>query len=190
MNKNYDWLITLVKIVGSGVPGSGPFLQALSEIESKGIKERLSKLEDPISNLHPDIPVLAKLIYDKLKTENSTNLEFNNEFYQEYSKSLAVLEANDYIKQTRTLGQRYPLDIYVADPTFIMYLCSIAEDEKKMNSLIELVENCEFGKLLDGKKIKLDLPLPVIRAVFKIYESKGHGVCSNETGTCKYLCKS
>ncbi|HYW35878.1 MAG TPA: hypothetical protein VE868_10760 [Balneolaceae bacterium] len=190
MNKNYDWLITLIKIVGSGMPGSAPFLQALSEVESKEIKERLSKLEDPISNLHPDIPALAQLIYDKLKLENSTGLEFNDKFYQEYSKSLAVLEANNYIKQKKTLGQRYPSGIYVADPFFIMYLCSIAEDEKKMDSLIELVENCEFGKWLDGKKIQLDLPLPVIRAVFKIYESKGYGICSNETGTCKYLCKS
>lgn len=186
MNKNYDWFITVLKVAGSIFPGSAPFLQLSSEIESKKIKERLSKLEDPISNLHPAIPQLSELIYKELKKGNSTDLEFNDEFYQKYSKPLATLEAKNYIKGKDTIGYRYKSGIHVSDPIFIMYLCSIAEDEKKMNSLIELMENLEYGESIDGKKIELDLPLPVIRAAFKIYESKGYGFLSKTNGIYQY----
>jgi hypothetical protein len=34
--------------------------------------------------------------------------------------------------------------------------------------------------------MEIDLPLPVIKAVFKIYASKGLPNCSNELDSCKY----
>lgn len=190
MNKKFDWFMSIMKVAGASFPVSSSIVQFLSEIESEKIKERLEKLEDPISNLHSDIPQLSELIYKKLSAENSTSLEFSDEFYQKYSKPLATLEAKKYIKGNHTIGNRYQSGIQISEPTFIMYLCRIAEDEKKMNSLIGLVENCEFGKWLDGEKIDLDLPLPVINAVFEIYESKGYGICSNEVGICRYMCKA
>lgn len=48
------------------------------------------------------------------------------------------------------------------------------------------------GKWLDGKNIRADieLPLPVIKAVFDIYESKGYGLCSKTMGAVRYLGKA
>jgi len=71
-------------------------------------------------------------------------------------------------------------------------LCALEEDKDKMDSLIGVVENCNIGEWLDGNEIRntIKLPLPVIMAVFNIYEAKGYGVCSKEIGSCKYLGKA
>ncbi|MDI6786029.1 MAG: hypothetical protein QMD92_04895 [bacterium] len=60
-----------------------------------------------------------------------------------------------------------------------------------MEELVKIVDSCESGKWLDGEKIKADvkLPLPVIKAVFDIYESKGYGLCSKAIGVAKYVGK-
>lgn len=179
-----------MKVAGASFPVGSSIVQFLSEVESQKVKERLKKLEDPISNLHSDIPQASELIYKKLKAENSVSLKFDNDFFQKYSKPLAILDAKNYIKENRTIGNKYPSGIQVSDPTYIMYLCRIAEDDEKMQSLNQLMKDCKMGEWIDGKKIDIDVPEPVIRAVFEIYESKGYGVCSKEVGTCRYLCKS
>jgi len=73
-----------------------------------------------------------------------------------------------------------------------MYLCALEEESMKMETLLEIVDNCKRGEWLDGKRIQeeIDLPLPVIRAVFDIYESKGYGLCSKEIRACQYLGKA
>lgn len=73
-----------------------------------------------------------------------------------------------------------------------MYMCALAEDKQKMEALMKTVDDCPKGKWLDGKQIQksLGLPLPVIQAVFDIYESKGYGQCSKEKGSSKYLAKA
>ncbi len=43
--------------------------------------------------------------------------------------------------------------------------------------------------MVGRKKIQADLPLPVIKAVFDIYESKGYGLCSKNIGSCNYMGK-
>lgn len=190
MYSNYDWFLAIIRIAGASFPGASSLVQLQAELDSHEIQKRLDKLEDPISSLHPDIPKLSSLLYRELEKENNERVDFDNDFYRKYSKPLAILDKKNYISILNTVGSRYPSNITLSDPSFIMYLCRIAEDEKKMNSLIELMENCEYGEWLDGKKVELDLPLPVIRAVFEIYESKGYGICSNEVGTGKYVCKA
>jgi len=89
-------------------------------------------------------------------------------------------------------GKSYAAGIRVSDPSYIMYLCALAEDSQKMASLIQEVDECPNGKWLNGKIIQksLGLPLPVVQAVFDIYETKGYGLCSKEVGASQYMGKA
>lgn len=187
-----NWFISIVKIAGASFPVASSLVQLHSEIESGALLRRLEKLEDPVSFLHEDVPALSKLIYQELKSKESNNLSLDDEFYSKYSRPLATLETKGYIEGIHTLGNRYYGGIYLCDPSFIMYLCALSENKNKMEELIQLVDACEVGRWIDGKGIKkdLDLPLPVIKAVFDIYESKGYGLCSKSIGVYKYMGKA
>lgn len=188
MNDNIDWFLALIRIAGVSFPVSSALVQLHAEIDSMKLKKRLAKLEDPISHLHTDIPELSKLFYKKLKEENSTVLEFNDKIYSEFSKALALLDSRKFIKAHHTIGNRFQGDISLNDPTFILYLCLKHEDNHKMQLLYNYMEECEIGDSLNGNKIDTDLPIPVIKAVFKVYESNGYGICSKEVGSCYYRC--
>ena len=112
--------------------------------------------------------------------------------FKKYSRALAALESQGCIKQKRAIGKKYALGIRLVDPSFIMYMCALEEDSNKMNSIIKIVDDCSIGEWLNGKSIQasINLPLPVIDAVFQIYESKGYGRCSQEIGSSKYMGKA
>ncbi|MEA2039507.1 MAG: hypothetical protein U9N82_06705 [Thermodesulfobacteriota bacterium] len=187
-----DWFFSIIRVAGASFPVSSSLVQLQSEIDSKALLERVQKLEDPVSVLHDDVPALAKAIYHKLKSQDSTKLLFDDEFYSKYSRSLAILETQGFIKGRHAVGDKYMSDIRLCDPSFIMYLCAIGEDKSRMEDLLKIVDSCEVGKWLDGKHIKSDieLPLPVIKAVFDIYESKGYGQCSKTIGAVRYMGKA
>jgi len=191
MNRNLEWLMSIIRIVGSSFPRTSWLVQLQTEINSKELLERLDKYEDPISYLHKDIPELSRFVYQMLKLENSDSLklEFNDEFYNKYSQALAILESNGYIKGCHILGKKYAFGFRLVDPSYILYLCYLEEDGKKMLSLINVVDSCKKGECLDGKTVQnsINLPIPVIKAVFDIFESKGYGWCSKEIGTIKYM---
>ena len=182
-----DWLTSIVRIAGASFPVASSLVQLQSEIDSKTLLKRVSKLEDPISHLHEDVSEVSRLIYQKLKHVNKIQLQFDEPFYRRFSRALAVLESQGFIEGRHGLGKQYMEGVSVVDPSYIMYLCAIAEDEKKMVSLLKQVDDCHVGQNLDGKEMNIDLPLPVIMAVFKIYESKGFGRCSKEINSCRYV---
>jgi hypothetical protein len=192
LEKNIDWLFSLIRIAGVAFPASASFVQWQAEISSKDLLERVQQLEDPVSFLHGDIPELSKLIYQSLRKNESPVLSFNDEFYDQYSRALAALESQGYIESTRCLGNRHPVNIFLGDASFIMYMCALAEDKSKMARLFSSVDSCAVGLWLDGKKIKkeIDLPLPVILAMFEIFESKGIGYRSKEVGSAMYYAKA
>lgn len=187
-----DWLLSIVRVAGVAFPVASSLVQLQAEIDSKSLKERITKLEDPVSYLHEDVPELSRMIYQKLKQNDSAKLYFEDDFYEKYSRALAILESQGYIKGSHAIGKMYAGGLRIIDPSYIMYLCALEEDDMKMNSLIQSVENCKIGQWLDGKFIQktTDLPLPVIKAVFDIYESKGYGLCSKTIGVCEYLGKA
>ncbi|MDO8946183.1 MAG: hypothetical protein Q7U88_03375 [Desulfocapsaceae bacterium] len=185
-----DWLLSIVRVAGASFPVASSLVQFQAEIDSKALQERVAKLEDPISHLHDSVPELSRQIYRKVKLENSTKLDFEEEFYTKFSRPLAVLESQGCIKGGHALGKNYVAGIRLVDPSYIMYLCAIDEDSEKMESLLKVVDGCEVGRWLDGNEIKISLPLLVIQAVFDIYESKGYGICSKEIGSCKYMGKA
>ncbi|MDR9364877.1 MAG: hypothetical protein RI575_06045 [Balneolaceae bacterium] len=188
MNDNIDWFLALIRIAGVSFPVSSSLVQLHAEIDSMQLKKRLAKVEAPISHLHTDIPELSKLIYKKLKEENSTVVEFNEKIYSKFSKALAVLDSQKFIKAHHAIGNRKQGSISLQDPTFILYLCSNHEEYHEMQLLYNYMDECEIGDSLNGINMDIDLPTPVIKAVFKVYESNGYGICSKEVGSCYYRC--
>jgi len=190
MERQMDWLFSIVRVAGASFPVASSLVQLQAEIDSKTLLQRVTKLEDPISHLHDDVPELSRQIYQELKRKNSTKLYFDDEFNKKFSRALAVLESQGYIKGGHALIKNYVAGIRLVDPSYIMYLCALEEEDEKMESLLRLVDACKVGQWLDGNTIEIDLPLPVIKAVFDIYESKGFGICSKERGSCKYMGKA
>ena len=190
MERHMDLLLSIVKIAGASFPLASSLVQFLAEVDSKALIERVERLEDPVSCIHDDVPELSRLIYRKLKVETLTKLDFDDEFYKKYSRALATLESHGFIKGVHALGKKYAAGIRLVDPSYIMYLCALEEDSEKMESLMKVVDGCKVGQWLDGNRIQIELPLPVIQAVFDIYESQGFGLCSREIGSCNYMGKA
>lgn len=93
-----SWFISILKIAGASFPVAASLAQLHSEIDWTALLKRVEKLEDPISCLHSDIPAVSRLIYAELKTKESLNLTFDDEFYSKYRRPLAALEANGSIE--------------------------------------------------------------------------------------------
>ena len=189
MSNTMEWFLKLVRIAGVNFPVAASLVQLQAEIDSGKIAERLNKLEDPISFLHEDVPAASKEIYQNLSVNDSVNLDFADGFYTMYSRPLAALSKKSFISMNNVIGSRTPRGITLIDPTFIMYMCVLAENQNKMQRIVEIVDTCEIGKWLDGDKLKYEIGLPkyVIRAVFEIYEAKDYGLLSKTIGSCQYM---
>jgi len=184
-----DWLFSIIRIAGVAFPVASSLVQLQTELDSKALSNRIEKLEDPISHLHQDIPKVSRLIYAALKVQNSATLSFEPEFYSLYKRPLAMLDSQRFIQGQHAIGNQYAGGIELCDPTFIMYICALAEAKEKMSSLVSIVDSCQPGKRLNGDQLSLDLdlPKPVIKAVLTIFESKGLGVLSREVGVINYV---
>ena len=190
MSSPIDWFCQIIRIAGVNFPGAASLVQLQTEIDSVEVKSRLQKLEDPISFIHEKVPEISKVIYGELKSNDSVNLQFPDDFYLKYSQALAGLEKKRFIKLKGVAGSRIPHGLKIVDPSYIMYMCFLAEDTKKIQKIMDMVEQCKYGESLNGDnlKIKFDLPVNVIRAVFEIYAEKGLGVVSKTIGKCIYSC--
>ncbi|CAK8722407.1 hypothetical protein GMJAKD_11625 [Candidatus Electrothrix aarhusensis] len=168
--------------------GTAAFIQLQAEIDSDKIEHRLRQFEDPISYLHEDVPALSKEIYQKLSTDDSIHLKFEEDFYNKFSRPLAALAANNLISEKRGVFRSIPCGINLTDPTYILYMCRLAEDQNKMQKLFDLVDNCKRREWLNSEKLKGEIGLPecVVKAVFQIYESKGYGALSKTNYSYQY----
>ena len=81
-----NWFYSIVRIAGASFPVASSLVQLQSEIDSNALNERVAKLEDPVSNIHCDVPELARIIYQELKQTDGINLSFEEDFL----KSMAV----------------------------------------------------------------------------------------------------
>lgn len=187
-----EWFLKVVRIAGASFPGASSLVQLQSELDSNQFKMRMDRLEDPISYLHEDLPDLARAIYKEMKANDSVNLNFPNEFYTQFSRPLAALDSVGLITKNSIIGSPIPMGINLVDPSFIMYMCNLAEDGEKMQELIDIVDRCEIGISLNGDDLKHSIGIPryVIRAVFEIYAEKGYGFLSREIGSCEYIGKA
>lgn len=187
-----DWFIKVVKVAGALTPVSAACNQLLAELESEQFKQRFDKLEDPISYLHEDVAELTKGIYEALKQQNKRNLNFSDEFYTQYRRPIAALKSQNLIDTYDLVATSIPAALMLNDASYVMYMCNLCEDQKKMEELIEIVDRCEPGVWINGDElsVSMELPTPVISAVFDIYASKGYGLVSQTMNECKYLGKA
>lgn len=119
----------------------------------------------------------------------SAKLKFDGAFYTQYSRPLAILEAQGFIVGTHAIGARYVDGLWLQDPRYVVYLCALYEDQSKMDRLVDLLESCKPGQWLHAKDIEGDVQLarPVIKALFQLYEARGLGQCSSEIGAVSYV---
>lgn len=186
-----EWIAVLIRAVGSSFPGAASLVQLNSEIESSNVRERLDRLEDPISSLHPDVPDVSSKIYQAVKSSNSNAVDFGDEFYSSSRRPLAALEAYGAIRGEHALSKQFACGVRVTSPTYMLYMAALFESSESMSKLISTVDACEPGKWLDGDSIasELSLPSPLVRSVFEIYRDKGYGLLSGELGSNKYMAK-
>ena len=179
----------LMRVAGVNFPVAASFIQISNELDSIEIQKRLTRLEDPISNLHKDIPDLSNVIYIALAENDSNFLYFRDAVYKKYSRAFAKLDSQDLIIKHSQAGTIYPELIEVSDASYIAYLASRFEDPKKMDILFSIVDSCKVGSWLNGHEIQKDvhLPLVVVKAFFDIFESNGFGICTRNIGECMYL---
>jgi hypothetical protein len=149
---------------------------------------QLLALVDPISALHPDIQELSEKLYKQLLATGLAELRPDATFCTQYGKPLAILEKEAFIKATHTIGGRDFERLWL-NPKYFLYLCARYEDQSKMDRLVQLLASCKRGQWLLGEAIaaELQLPLPVIRAFFHLYEERGLGECSREIGAVSYV---
>lgn len=183
-----NWFFSIIRIAGVAFPVASSLVQLQTEIDSAALSNRIKRLEDPISTLHDDVQPVGRLLYSAITKQNSSSLEFEGEFYTRFTRVLAILESQHYIKGYHVVGKRYAHGLEIYDPTFIMYLCELEEDSNKMTLLFTTVDECKIGTSLNGNQVAVDLglPEPVVKAVFTIYASKGLGLLSKEIGSNLY----
>lgn len=184
-----DWFFKLIRIAGVNFPVAASLVQLQAEIDSEEIAKLIETLRDPISYLHEDIQAVSIRIYEQLQIDDSKVLCFTEEFYSRYSRAIAALDSQGYLTKENAAGCKFPLSLQLTDPSYIMYMCNLVEQPNKMDEITSIVDRCEVGSLLDGKKLaqEIGLPTTVVRSIFSIYESKGYGCLSKEIDACRYI---
>jgi hypothetical protein len=187
-----NWFFAIARIAGTGFPLTGQLVQLQAELDSEEIRQRLAKLEDPLSALHPEIREVSRHIFDGIKAKGSEPVAFTREFYDRYARPLALLENYGCIRGTHTNGGRFYAGMWVGSPSYMLYLCALGEDSKKMDQLLERVDGAPVGKWLHGVPLaeELSLPLPVVESVFELYADNGLGIHSRNGGAPVYYARA
>lgn len=175
-----EWFLKIIRIAGVSFPGPASFVQLQAELTAIEMENRLQKLEDPISFLHEDIHEISKTIYQDLSKKDSVNVDFDEKFYTQFRRGLAVLNSQDLLSLVSVIGSIIPRGINLKNPFYIAYMSAIAENHTKMEDLVSRIDNLPIGKSLEAEDLKKQIGIPkyVIRAIFQLFESKGYGFCS------------
>lgn len=178
------WLGSIARVAGVSSPFTAWLVQIAAERSVAELDARLKSLEDPISMLHEDVPAASEAIYARLRIAESNSIDLDKADYVRFSRALAVLDANGHISGKHGIGALYAAGLRVTDPAFILYMCSLYEDSDKLDRLVEIVNGCTRGQSLRAQEVMNETGLPnaVVAAVFKTYESKGYGMCSQGIG--------
>jgi hypothetical protein len=180
-----DWFIKVVRIGSAVNPVAAVFLQLQSEVDGIELNRRIDSLEDPIGSCCENSRELCKAIYESFDIHG---VSLSNEAYKQFSRPLAVFESKGYLKRDMYIGNKYAQGIELLDPSFTLYLARLFENQKSMYELYDLVEKCEIGVWINGIQLaeSLNIPVGVVRSVFKIHMQNGLGILSGEVGTCNY----
>lgn len=178
------WLGSIARVAGVSTPYTAWLVQLAAERSAAEFDVRLKSLEDPISTLHVDVPAASEAIYARLRIAESNSIDLDKADYERFSRALAALDANGHIRGKHGVGALYAAGLRVTDPAFILYMCSLFGDTDKLDRLVEIVDGCTRGQSLRAQEVMNETGLPnaVVAAVFKTYEAKGYGMCSQENG--------
>ncbi len=182
------WMASLARVFGAAVPFGSILVQISAEVESRDIQARLRRLEDPISSLHPDIRELASLIYTSVEDSDESRVQLSQEEYERFRRPLAMLEQNGHIRGSHSLQQRFIAGFWLVEPTFVLYMCALFEDPDIMERLVAYFEATKPNSWMHGKDIagEFAVPLPVVKALFQLYEARGLGMLSKELGAVNF----
>lgn len=186
------WIASLARIVGSTLPFGSIAVQLSAELDSRQVQQRLRRLEDPISALHPDVRAVSELIYASMGQSVSTKVVLPNQEMQQFARPIALLEGSGLITGTHGIGQRFVGGFWVTNPQYVLYMAALYEEPDLMERFVALVDSSPPGSWLIGTQLAKEyaLPVPVVRAVFQFYEQRGLGILSKEIGTANYLPQS
>ena len=183
-----SWFFSIIRSIGASFPYSASLVQLHAEIDSAEMDRRIRRLEDPVSSLHPDIQKVSRAIYALVKDSGQENVSFSDQLIEEYSRPLSIIEKQGFIEGGHVIGKKWAGYTYICDPSYVLYMCKLSEPEEKMNSLFLLLEDSKPGDSFEGGVVQktIDLPIPAIKAFFKVYESMGYGWCSKTIGSCYF----
>src|SRR5687768_16261178 len=85
------WIVILGRIAGAATPFGSVLLQARAELNDAELQQRLRKLEDPISSLHPDVIEFSEKLYDAVSEINNWRVVPDEETLARYGRVLAIL---------------------------------------------------------------------------------------------------
>ena len=178
-----SWFFSIVRIAGASFPAGASLVQLQAEVDMKSFDTRLKNLEDPISTLHKDVPAVSREIYSKIQGAKTNSISLDDSNYEKFGRALAELKSQGFIRLDTALGKKHPLNLRVADHTYMLYMCSLVEDKSKMEKLFEIVNSCKSNTLRAQNVMQeTSLSYPVVYAMFKVFEAKGYGICSDEIG--------
>ncbi len=132
------------------------------------------------------------MLYAEVQRTNGSRVELGDADFANYARVIALLEHAGHLRGQRVLGRQHPLALRLADPTYVLYMAGLFENPDAMGMLVERVDSGSFGTWLHGDALASEykVPLPVVRAVFELYASRGLGLLSDEIGRLSYMCKA
>lgn len=188
------WLFPLLRVLGVNFPGFAAAVQLSAEYDARRVQERLRRLEDPISALHPDVPTVSALLYGRLRAGyGGAKVELSDEEVALFARPLALLEGAGRIRGTHAIGSRpFVGGVWLSDPEYLVYLATLHEDPDRTGPFLARVDAAPAGTWIRGAELaeEYGLPLAVVRAVFELYARRGLGVLSRELGTANYLAQA
>jgi hypothetical protein len=157
-----NWIGSLARIVGTSNPITAMAVQFSAEIEGRAVQERL-KLEDPISSLHPDVRGVSRLIYDEVSETDSSKVELSDDQLTQYSRVLAILDANRLIEGSHAIGKNFAAGFWLSNPTYVLYIAALYEDPDLMERFMERLSSTPPKTWMRGAELSQEyaLPLPV-----------------------------
>src|SRR4051794_15036448 len=117
-----NWIASLARIVGSAVPFGSVAVQLSAELDSRQVQQRLQRLEDPISALHPDVRAASELIYASVGKSNSVKVVLADSDMQRFARAIALLEGRGLISGTHALGKRFVDGFWITSPEYVLYM--------------------------------------------------------------------
>jgi hypothetical protein len=163
-----------------------------AEIDARRVQERLRKLEDPISELHPAVREFSELLYSRTADADDENIKLSEDEVRRYARVLAILEAAGMIGGTHSFTQQFVSGVRLSNPAYVLYMAALYEDPDLMERVVQRVDSTQPRTWLDGRELATEYALPprTVRAVLQTFEQRGLGIMSHMDGGFRYLARA